>query len=122
MEFEFANEECQRLSQEAENSAYCAFITFETEDGYLKAKKKYPDVGLLSNYTQMDNEKFPFLIDGSGKAISKTPVILEEAPEPDEIIWENLPVPWWSRLIRVICTALITLALLIISYASILSS
>ena len=36
--------------------------------------------------------------------------------DPEEIIWENLALPLWSKLLRVCCTTALTIFILAISY------
>ena len=39
--------------------------------------------------------------------------------DPEEIIWENLALPFWSQLLRVCCTTGLTVLILAISYVMI---
>lgn len=108
LQFEYSNDTCMRLSEIASTSPYCAYVTFEHEDSYAKCIAKYPNVGVFTPLSQAREDKL------GGKA-----VYIEPAPLPEEIIWENLPTPWWNRLIRVIITTVIVILLLVVSYAMI---
>lgn len=108
LEFEYSNDTCMRLSEIASSSPYCAYVTFEHEDSINKCQVKYPNVGIFTPLSQAHEDKL------GGKA-----VYIEPAPLPEEIIWENLPVPWYNRLVRVLITTIIVILLLVISYAMI---
>ena len=48
LEFELCNDRCQKLSNDATERMYSAFVTFETESSLLKCLKKFPNFGLFS--------------------------------------------------------------------------
>jgi hypothetical protein len=108
LEFEYSNDHCADLSEIASSSPYCAYVTFEHEDSMAKCLAKYPNVGVFTPLSQAKEDK----LDGQT-------VIIEPAPLPEELIWENLPVKWWNRGIRVLTTTIVVIMLLVLSYAMI---
>ena len=100
LEFEVANDECAKLSDQAESSQYCAYVTFEFEDSFVKCLKKYPNVGIFTPLSQSHEDKF------DGRT-----VYCEPAPLPEEIIWENLATSPLSRIIRVMITTIMVMLL-----------
>lgn len=69
--------------------AVTAFVTFEEEEGYHRCLTEYPDLGFLYRLFQ------PRLKRLRGKRLRFRP-----APDPTDIVWENLHYPYWSRLLR----------------------
>jgi len=49
-------------------------------------------------------------------------LVVGQAPEADDVIWENLQTPQWERSLRVACTNLLMLLLLAVSFVAILLS
>ncbi|TMW68688.1 hypothetical protein Poli38472_006156 [Pythium oligandrum] len=96
-------------NQENGVQAVTAFITFEEEEGYHRCLTEYPDLGLLYRLFQ---PKFKRL---HGKRLRFRP-----APDPTDIVWENLHHPYWERLLRQAAVAFITLAVLCLSFILIL--
>ena len=86
-----------------------AFVTFNTEEGAVRCKKIYPDLGFLQRLTM--RKKHMIKLDGK---LARPNV--KTAPEPSEIIWENLGISTFSRLIRLSFTTLITIGLLAASF------
>jgi len=109
LRFEIANDNVQTLSDSAACSLSKAYVTFNNEKGMARAVSKYPYIGtLLTSLTQSTESK----MDGQT-------VFLERAPEPEEIIYENVSVPGWNRAIRFCMSTWITLLCLAVSYAMI---
>lgn len=108
LKFEIANDEAQSLSRKARKYLSKAYVTFSHEILRARALYKYPSIGLLTHLTQREEDK----LDGQT-------VFMERAPEPEEIIFENVPVPEWNRFLRFIIGTWMTLLLLGVSYAMI---
>ena len=90
--------------------ALAAFVTFSTEMGMVKCLNMYPDLGWLNRMTMGRFRR----MEGSG-----TRLRVLKAPEPSEIIWENLGIKYISRIFRMLLTSALTLALLIASFVMI---
>ena len=82
-----------------------AFVTFNAEEGAVRCKKVYPDLGFLQRLTM----RKMWMIELNGKL--KRPIV-KVAPEPSEIIWENLGIPYLFRLVRLFITSILTLVML----------
>ena len=76
-----------------------AFVTFESEEGYQRAQK-------------MDNHGVKWL---------DTQLVADPAPEPTNIIWENLHVTKCSRIFRLLFVIIVILILLAISFTIIVA-
>ena len=105
LEFEYANDICLESSADAEHNNHMAYVTFAQEDGYLKALRKYPNIGIFTGVSQPKQEK-----------LDNATVHVSPAPEALEIIYENLAVSGFSRMLRVISTTAATIIFLGISY------
>jgi len=57
----------------------------------------------------------------SAKTYNGNLLIIEQAPEPSDVIWENLTASNWTKLIKRLKTALITAILIGISFVVVLS-
>mmetsp|Transcript_4672 Transcript_4672/g.6635 ORF Transcript_4672/g.6635 Transcript_4672/m.6635 type:complete len:427 (-) Transcript_4672:9-1289(-) len=80
-----------------------AFVTFETENGFLKAMSQYQQMNLLRTILCC----YPRRLRLKGRKLK-----VSQAPEPSTIIWENLEVPERSRLFRkCLTTSVATLAI-----------
>ena len=109
LRFEIANDKCLELSEHAEKTLSKAYVTFTHELGMALAVSKYPSIGaLLTPLTQPEDVR----LDGQT-------VFLERAPEPEEIIFENVSVPEWNRWLRFLTSTWLTLLCLAVSYAMI---
>ena len=108
LEFEIANDLVQSLSGKAKKSLSKAYVTFKHEILQSRAIFKYPPIGVLNYAFQRSESK----MDGQT-------VFLNRAPEPEEIIFENVPVPEWNRFLRFIIGTWMTVLCLGISYAMI---
>ncbi|KAF1331981.1 Methyltransferase, partial [Globisporangium splendens] len=76
-------------TQRASAQAVTAFITFEEEEGFHRCLRKRL----------------------RGKRLRFRP-----APDPSDIVWENLHHPFWERMLRQAIVGLITLAVLFVSF------
>jgi hypothetical protein len=85
-------------------AAIQAFVTFDTEQGFLKAIKAYQ----LSWVRK--GPCFPRPLRFKGMRIKAVP-----APEPSTILWENLGVGKWERLRRKVQTTMLALCLVAFS-------
>ncbi|GMH83627.1 hypothetical protein TrVE_jg11384 [Triparma verrucosa] len=83
-----------------------AFITFHTEAACVRCKKIYPDLGFLHRMTMWKRHRMG----------GKHKLVVKSAPEPSEIIWENLGIGFFSRVIRLTFTSIFTLAMLAASF------
>mmetsp|Transcript_21 Transcript_21/g.39 ORF Transcript_21/g.39 Transcript_21/m.39 type:complete len:1400 (+) Transcript_21:55-4254(+) len=100
----------KRIAEGAKKEyAKYAFITFNAEEGAVRCKKIYPDLGFLQRLTM----KKKHMIELDGKLARPN---VKTAPEPSEIIWENLGISSFMRYIRVGFTSLITVLLLAASF------
>ena len=81
-----------------------AFMTFETEEGVTRALR-YQEA-LEADETLKDIKTWP---DGSQ-------VFIKRAPEPTDLIWENMHVSFASRVLRTICVVICIVILLAISF------
>lgn len=94
----------------------CAFITFTTQEAKARVEKwrfAYNEDGTINhNYNQ--------LYDEDGNDITKLNSLgveleYEEAPEPTDIIWENLEQSELQRKARMSCVILVSAVLLFIT-------
>ena len=96
--------------------ATAAFVTFSDEAGFLLCKNAYPDLGFLYRLTY---PKFKRMSE-EGSCLTKffggTRIRVNAAPEPGEIIWENLDIHPASRFFRKVFTSTVTLAVLAASF------
>jgi hypothetical protein len=78
----------------------------------VRCRNVYPDLGMLYRLTYSKWKRMA----GHGTSITKffggTRLRVRGAPEPAEIIWENLGVGPFSRAIRLACTSIITIGFL----------
>jgi hypothetical protein len=113
-QFEYYNDRCKKFSVYAEKAIHTVYVTFATEIGFLRCLKKYPNVGPLVTPIIQDEELR--LKDKSGKSHV---VYITQSPNPSEIVWENVPVPFISVLFRVLLTTVATILFLGTSYTMI---
>ncbi|RLN87443.1 hypothetical protein BBJ28_00007371, partial [Nothophytophthora sp. Chile5] len=80
-----------QLRQKHRNSAQAvtAFVTFEEEEGFHRCLQEYPDVGWLHRLFQ------PYAKRLHGKRLRFRP-----APDPTDIVWENLHHSLLDRVMR----------------------
>ena len=86
-----------------------AFVTFDTEDGFLTAIKQYQ----LSWYHTIKPFSwccYPKFLRFKGMKINAKP-----APEPSTILWENLSVSYYDRLWRKCQTTCLALVAILVS-------
>lgn len=69
--------------------AVTAYVTFEEEEGVLRCLREYPELGVLHRFMQPAYKRF------RGKRLRFRP-----APDPSDIIWENLHYSFSSRVLR----------------------
>uniref|UniRef100_H3GHA1 CSC1/OSCA1-like cytosolic domain-containing protein n=1 Tax=Phytophthora ramorum TaxID=164328 RepID=H3GHA1_PHYRM len=94
-----------RQKQRNISQAVTAFVTFEEEEGAHRCLQEYPDLGWFHRLFQ------PYYKRLHGKRLRFRP-----APDPTDIIWENLHHPFFERVFRQLIVALITLAVLFVSF------
>ncbi|OWZ24202.1 TRNA (guanineN(7))methyltransferase [Phytophthora megakarya] len=87
------------------SQAVTAFVTFEEEEGFHRCLQEYPDLGWFHRLFQ------PFYKRLHGKRLRFCP-----APDPTDIIWENLHYSFAERVFRQMIVALITMAVLFLSF------
>uniref|UniRef100_K3WQ59 Anoctamin transmembrane domain-containing protein n=1 Tax=Globisporangium ultimum (strain ATCC 200006 / CBS 805.95 / DAOM BR144) TaxID=431595 RepID=K3WQ59_GLOUD len=92
-------------AQRASAQAVTAFITFEEEEGFNRCLQEYPDLGVLYRLFQPSRKRL------HGERLRFRP-----APDPSDIVWENLHHPFWERMLRQAIVGLITLAVLFVSF------
>ncbi|OQR84185.1 hypothetical protein ACHHYP_13738 [Achlya hypogyna] len=85
--------------------AVTAFITFADEEGYLRCLREYPNLGFVHRLFQPYHKRF-----------QKKRMEIMPAPDPTDIVWENLDYSWLSRAWRAVGVNLATLALLCASF------
>ena len=95
---------------EKENSgkklrAVTAFVTFEEEEGYLRCLHEYPALGPLHRLFQPYHKRF-----------LKKRMKIQPAPDPTDIIWENLDYTYFNRMFRNWVVNMVTVGLLLISF------
>jgi hypothetical protein len=118
-QFEYCNGKLEAIEEKIalgkkKEYASSAFITFNTEEGYIRARKMYVDLGFMHRMCMPRKHR---MANANGCRL-----IVRPAPEPSEIIWENLGRKWWARLLRLSFTSLITILLLAASFVLIFQS
>jgi len=96
--------------------ATAAFVTFSSEAGYVRCRNIYPNLGFLYRLTYSRWQRMTDQGNAFTKFFGGTRLIIKPAPEPAEIIWENLDVTPLSRVFRLTFTSVITLAFLAASF------
>ncbi|OQS03994.1 hypothetical protein THRCLA_03726 [Thraustotheca clavata] len=86
-------------------AAVTAFITFEEEEGYLRCLREYPNLGFFHRLFQPYHKRF-----------LKKRMKIEPAPDPTDIIWENLDYTWFNRTCRIVGVNLVAISLLLLSF------
>lgn len=87
------------------SQAVTAFVTFEEEEGFHRCLQEYPDLGWIHRLFQ------PYYKRLHGKRLRFCP-----APDPTDIIWENLHYSFLERFFRQLIVAFITLSFLLLSF------
>ncbi|DBA00720.1 TPA: LOW QUALITY PROTEIN: hypothetical protein N0F65_001191 [Lagenidium giganteum] len=82
-----------------------AYITFEEEEGYHRCLTEYPNLGFLHR-----------LFQSKRKRLHNKRLHFRRAPDPTDIVWENLQYSAISRFMRQIFTTLVTLGVLFMSF------
>ena len=99
--------------EQDEKSPVCAYITFEEEEGFERAMVAYPNT---SCHRCCQTEKYRIeMPDGQLWRLK-----VRSAPEPGNILWENLEYDGNSRFCRKVFTTIGTVLLILISFAIIL--
>jgi hypothetical protein len=106
--YEKVNDKCHVLQHEAAEYVSRIYVTFETEEGYLRCLHTFSTAGIFKVFQQ---DKALYL--------DNQPVVIRKSRDPSDIRWENLGVPLSSRILRVVVTLCITLGVLMISYVMI---
>jgi hypothetical protein len=88
--------------------AVTAYVTFEEEEGVLRCLREYPELGVLHRLVQPAYKRL------RGKRLRFRP-----APDPSDVIWENLHYPYVSRVLRQLGVAVVTLTVLLLSFTTI---
>ena len=99
-------DEYEKENSKGKLRAVTAFITFEEEEGYLRCLHEYPDLGPMHRLFQPYHKRF-----------KKKRMTIRPAPDPTDIIWENLDYTYMNRAFRQFVVNLITISLLLISFA-----
>ena len=90
----------------AATQAVTAFITFEEEEGVHRCLREYPPLGFISRLFQSKHKRL------HGKRLR-----FVAAPDPTDILWENLPHGPVNRFLRRwVRNALLPCFLTIITY------
>jgi len=118
-QFDVCNDRLEKIDEKIasgkkKEKASSAFITFSTEQGYVRARKMYPDLGVLHRKLMPRRHRMK---NARGKRL-----IIRPAAEPSELIWENLGIKWWSNWLRLAFTTLFTIVLLAVSFVLIYQS
>jgi hypothetical protein len=92
-------------NSKGKGSAVTAFITFEEEEGYNRCLTEYPDLGYIYRLFQPKRKRF------HGKSLRFCP-----APDPTDIVWENLRHGSGERFFRRSIVNLITISVLVVSF------
>ncbi|KAL8005362.1 putative anoctamin, 10TM putative phosphate transporter, cytosolic domain-containing protein [Plasmopara halstedii] len=87
------------------SQAVTAFITFEEEEGFNRCLQEYPDLGWIHRLFQPHYKRL------HGKSLQ-----FFRAPDPTDIIWENLHYPYLERMLRQLVVAMVTLSVLFLSF------
>ena len=111
LHFEAANDVCQELSSDASTTISKAFVTFANEQSVVAVLEKFPNLGSVLTPIVTPAESAP------GVRLDGQAVLLERAPEPEELIYENVTVPYISTLLRVATSTFLMAVVLAISYA-----
>jgi hypothetical protein len=85
-----------------------AYVTFEKKEGVLRCLREYPELGVLHRLAQPAYKRL------RGKRLRFRP-----APDPSDVIWENLHYPYVSRVLRQLDVAVVTLTALLLSFTTI---
>lgn len=69
--------------------AVTAYVTFEEEEGVLRCLREYPELGVLHR-----------LVQPAHKRLRSKRLRFRPAPDPSDVIWENLHYSYASRVLR----------------------
>jgi len=103
--------------EKIDNACMLSFVTFENEDSLMRCLEDYGRYGgryLLKPWTWL-RPPFPPALKFRGKHRLK----VREAPEPSNILWENLETSGFSLFLRKAVTSTVTISMLAISLATI---
>lgn len=94
-----------------------AFVTFETEEGYLRCLKAYSKVLPGLSMCAAQELKLKFHKQGEQEVEKVKAISVRPSCQPDDIVWENIEHQTWTRYIRLFISFAITIAILLISFA-----
>lgn len=94
-----------------------AFITFQTPQQVKAIQKIFNDLGLWKRmhikFQQWFHSESPYLF-------QNRLIKVKRAPEPNDILWQNMGVTWWERFQKKIITTISTFFTLLFSFCLIL--
>mmetsp|Transcript_24493 Transcript_24493/g.36018 ORF Transcript_24493/g.36018 Transcript_24493/m.36018 type:complete len:1721 (-) Transcript_24493:92-5254(-) len=104
--YEYWNNVCVKLSLDGSNAKKVkrAYITFESEEGFLRCLKYFPS-NTFSTYFRREDATV------DGKVLHVYP-----AEDPSDILWENLGTPKIQQFLRRSLTTFLLVALLVATY------
>jgi len=114
------------VCQEARNRkelivAKCAFITFLDQEGKERCLATFPPATWASLVHDFFCKPLAPRFFGSGNSRYGFKLAFVQAPEPSDIIWENLTTPKWLRIVKKIVTNVLVFSMMLLSFAFILS-
>lgn len=109
--FEIYNHKCQVLEADALTSIDRAYVTFDTEEGYLRCLRYFNSTSLHPSQ-QLEEMSVPQL--------SKT-LHVHTTVNPTDLIWENFGISVTTRGIRIALTTVLLFIVLFLSYLSVYS-
>ena len=98
------------LLQSTKVRPVCAYVTFDHEEGVLRAVEAFPESAIIRLCCTDDYKKFE---SNDGKRYSFK---VQSAPEPTNVIWENLDIGAKERAIRQFITGTVTVIVLLLSF------
>jgi hypothetical protein len=93
----------QRQTTTTHEEAICAFVTFEELEGAKLAQRLYP------------NDFTSWLLQPRRKRVGGCRIKVTKAAKPSTLVWENIGVGKWSRFVLRLRTAVVGLALMMVS-------
>jgi hypothetical protein len=89
------------------------YVTFEDEESQRNCLLKLTTGYIFSALDMVGSTEVRYRF-GGGNVLK-----VEEAPEPDDIIWHNLQLPLWSRMLQQAITTVLTVGLVVAAYFAI---